>query len=116
MRTCCLSRIATWCVAVVVSGILPGVGAGADVVALPGTKPLTTPGDITSNLVDGVDNNDPIVGAVRATFSQEAIQEFQVRKNSTACPCGSFVPERVMMLTTPPDALPNSAEYELVRT
>src|SRR4029434_4050260 len=28
--------------------------------------------------VDGLDNNDVIVGAVRATFSQEAIREFQV--------------------------------------
>lgn len=33
-------------------------------------------------MVDGLDNNDPIVGAVRATFSQEAIQEFQVLTNS----------------------------------
>ena len=28
--------------------------------------------------VDGLDNNDSIVGSVRATFSQEAVQEFQV--------------------------------------
>ena len=33
-------------------------------------------------MVDGLDNNDPIVGAVRATFSQEAIREFQVLTNS----------------------------------
>src|SRR5262249_16478063 len=26
-------------------------------------------------MVDGLDNNDPVVGAVRATFSQEAIRE-----------------------------------------
>ena len=29
-------------------------------------------------MVDGLDNNDLVVGAVRATFSQEAIREFQV--------------------------------------
>jgi hypothetical protein len=29
-------------------------------------------------MVDGLDNNDETVGSVRATFSQEAVQEFQV--------------------------------------
>ena len=29
-------------------------------------------------MVDGLDNNDLVVGAVRATFSQEAIREFPV--------------------------------------
>src|SRR5262249_31150894 len=28
--------------------------------------------------VDGLDNNDEVVGSVRATFSQEAVREFQV--------------------------------------
>jgi len=32
--------------------------------------------------VDGVDNNDLVVGSVRATFSQEAVREFQVITNS----------------------------------
>ena len=32
--------------------------------------------------VDGLDNNDVFMGAVRATFSQEAVQEFQVIANS----------------------------------
>ena len=32
--------------------------------------------------VDGLDNNDAAVGAVRATFSQEAVREFQVLTNS----------------------------------
>jgi hypothetical protein len=36
--------------------------------------------------VDGLDNNDSTVGGVRATFSQEAVQEFQVL-------AGSFAPE-----------------------
>jgi hypothetical protein len=32
--------------------------------------------------VDGLSNNDPAVGSVRATFSQEAVREFQVLTNS----------------------------------
>ena len=32
--------------------------------------------------VDGLDNNDLVVGSVRATFSQEAVREFQVITNS----------------------------------
>ena len=32
--------------------------------------------------VDGLDNNDAVVGSVRATFSQEAVREFQVLTNS----------------------------------
>ncbi|HEX9606684.1 MAG TPA: carboxypeptidase regulatory-like domain-containing protein, partial [Gemmatimonadaceae bacterium] len=39
-------------------------------------------------MVDGVDNNDPVVGAVRSTFSQEAIQEFQVLTNSYSAEFG----------------------------
>ncbi len=39
-------------------------------------------------MVDGLDNNDPVVGAVRATFSQEAIQEFQVLTNSYSAEFG----------------------------
>jgi hypothetical protein len=38
--------------------------------------------------VDGVDNNDAAVGAVRATFSQEAVREFQVLTNSYAAEFG----------------------------
>src|SRR6185436_94491 len=33
-------------------------------------------------MVDGLDNNDHVVGSVRTTFSQEAIREFQVITNS----------------------------------
>ena len=33
--------------------------------------------------VDGLDNNDIVVGSVRATFSQEAVREFQVITNSS---------------------------------
>src|SRR5687768_7262743 len=38
--------------------------------------------------VDGVDNNDAAVGAVRATFSQEAVREFQVLTNSFSAEFG----------------------------
>ena len=39
-------------------------------------------------MVDGFDNNDPTVGAVRATFSQEAVREFQVLTNSYSAEFG----------------------------
>jgi carboxypeptidase family protein len=39
-------------------------------------------------MVDGLDNNDPAVGAVRATFSQEAVREFQVLTNSYSAEFG----------------------------
>src|SRR6185295_12367556 len=39
-------------------------------------------------MVDGLDNNDPVVGAVRATFSQEAVREFQVLTNSYSAEFG----------------------------
>lgn len=38
--------------------------------------------------VDGLDNNDSSVGAVRATFSQEAVREFQVLTNSYSAEFG----------------------------
>lgn len=38
--------------------------------------------------VDGLDNNDSTLGAVRATFSQEAVQEFQVITNSYSAEFG----------------------------
>lgn len=38
--------------------------------------------------VDGLDNNDSQVGSVRATFSQEAVQEFQVLAHSYAAEFG----------------------------
>jgi Carboxypeptidase regulatory-like domain/TonB dependent receptor-like, beta-barrel len=39
-------------------------------------------------MVDGLDNNDPAVGSVRAVFSQEAIREFQVLTNSYSAEFG----------------------------
>jgi carboxypeptidase family protein len=39
-------------------------------------------------MVDGFDNNDVFVGAVRATFSQEAVREFEVLPNSYSAEFG----------------------------
>jgi hypothetical protein len=39
-------------------------------------------------MVDGLDNNDPFAGSVRATFSQEAVREFQVLVNSYSAEFG----------------------------
>jgi hypothetical protein len=39
-------------------------------------------------MVDGLDNNDLVVGAVRATFSQEAVREFQVLADSYSAEFG----------------------------
>src|SRR5947209_192285 len=39
-------------------------------------------------MVDGLDNNDLVVGSVRATFSQEAVREFQVLANSYSAEFG----------------------------
>jgi hypothetical protein len=39
-------------------------------------------------MVDGYDNNDPVVGAIRAVFSQEAVREFQVLTNSYSAEFG----------------------------
>jgi hypothetical protein len=39
-------------------------------------------------MVDGLDNNDQVVGAVRSTFSQEAVREFQVLTNSYSAEFG----------------------------
>ena len=38
--------------------------------------------------VDGLDNNDSSIGSVRATFSQEAVREFQVLSNSYSAEFG----------------------------
>lgn len=38
--------------------------------------------------VDGLDNNDEVVGSVRATFSQEAVREFQVMAQSYSAEFG----------------------------
>ena len=39
-------------------------------------------------MVDGLDNNSALVGSIRATFSQEAVREFQVLTNSYSAEFG----------------------------
>ena len=56
-----------------------------------GTSGLTFAGQRarSNNItVDGLDNNDATVGSVRATFSQEAVREFQVLTNSYSAEFG----------------------------
>jgi hypothetical protein len=56
-----------------------------------GTSGLTFAGQRarSNNItVDGLDNNDSIIGSVRATFSQEAVREFQVLTNSFSAEFG----------------------------
>ncbi len=56
-----------------------------------GTSGLTFAGQRarSNNItVDGLDNNDASIGAVRATFSQEAVREFQVLTNSFSAEFG----------------------------
>lgn len=64
-------------------------------------------------MVDGVDNNDSIVGAVRATFSQEAIQEFQVLTNSYSAEFGKASGGVVNIITRSGtnDPMGNAFEY-----
>src|SRR5215510_13752200 len=49
--------------------------------------------------VDGLDNNDPVMGAVRATFSQEATREFQVLVNSYSAEFGKASGGTVNIIT-----------------
>jgi hypothetical protein len=56
-----------------------------------GTSGLTFAGQRarSNNItVDGLDNNDAAIGSVRATFSQEAVREFQVLTNSYSAEFG----------------------------
>jgi len=66
-------------------------------------------------MVDGVDNNDPIVGAVRATFSQEAIQEFQVLTNSYSAEFGKASGGVVNIITRSGTNEPSGNAFEFFR-
>lgn len=46
------------------------------------------PGRFNNVTIDGLDNNESVTGAVRATFSQEAVQEFQVVSDSYSAEFG----------------------------
>jgi hypothetical protein len=67
-----------------------------------GTSGLTFAGQRarSNNItVDGLDNNDASIGAVRATFSQEAVREFQVLTNSYSAEFGKAVGGVVNIVT-----------------
>ena len=49
--------------------------------------------------VDGLDNNDAVVGSVRATFSQDAVREFQVLTHSFSAEFGKAVGGVVNIVT-----------------
>ena len=66
-------------------------------------------------MVDGVDNNDPVVGAVRATFSQEAIQEFQVLTNSYSAEFGKASGGVVNIITRSGTNEPSGNAFEFFR-
>ena len=66
-------------------------------------------------MVDGVDNNDPVVGAVRATFSQEAIQEFQVLTNSYSAEFGKASGGVVNIITRSGTNEPMGNAFEFFR-
>jgi hypothetical protein len=66
-------------------------------------------------MVDGVDNNDPVVGAVRATFSQEAIQEFQVLTNSYSAEFGKASGGVVNIITRSGTNEPRGDAFEFFR-
>ncbi len=66
-------------------------------------------------MVDGVDNNDSIVGAVRATFSQEAIQEFQVLTNSYPAEFGKASGGVVNIITRSGTNDPSGNAFEFFR-
>lgn len=66
-------------------------------------------------MVDGVDNNDPVVGAVRATFSQEAIQEFQVLTNSYSAEFGKASGGVVNIITRSGTNDPRGNVFEFFR-
>ena len=66
-------------------------------------------------MVDGVDNNDPVVGAVRSTFSQEAIQEFQVLTNSYSAEFGKASGGVVNIITRSGTNDPHGNAFEFFR-
>lgn len=62
----------------------PGVG----VIASTGLSFNGQSGRFNNVTIDGFDNNETITGAVRATFSQDAVQEFQVTSDSFSAEFG----------------------------
>lgn len=65
--------------------------------------------------VDGLDNNDVVVGSVRATFSQEAVREFQVVANSYSAEFGKASGGVVNIVTKSGTNVPAGDAFFFVR-
>jgi hypothetical protein len=66
--------------------------------------------------IDGIDNNDPFSGAVRSTYSQEAVQEFQILTDSYAAEFGRAVGGIVNIVTKPGTNQFHGSLFSLIRT
>jgi hypothetical protein len=65
--------------------------------------------------VDGLDNNDEVVGAVRATFSQEAVREFQVVTQSASAEFGKASGGIVNIVTKSGTNVPAGSAFMYLR-
>jgi hypothetical protein len=65
--------------------------------------------------VDGLDNNDSMVGSVRATFSQEAVQEFQVLTQGYTAEFGKASGGVVNIVTKSGGNVPAGSAFAYVR-
>jgi hypothetical protein len=74
--------------AALVPGVAPDRTPLTGVAATSGLSFTGQRGRSNNITVDGLDNNDPVLNAVRATFSQEAVREFQVLANSYSAEFG----------------------------
>ena len=83
--------------------IIPGVASDRTplqgAVATSGLSFTGQRGRSNNVMVDGLDNNDPVVGSVRATFSQEAVREFQVLVDSYSAEFGKAAGGVVNIIT-----------------
>jgi hypothetical protein len=65
--------------------------------------------------VDGLDNNDDVVGSVRATFSQEAVREFQVMAQSYSAEFGKASSGVVNIVTKSGTNVPSGSLFGYFR-
>ena len=68
-----------------------------------------------SIVVDGLDNNDQSVGSVRAVFSQEAVQEFQVLSNGFSAELGHASGGVVNIVTRSGSNVPSGTAFGYYR-
>ena len=65
--------------------------------------------------VDGLDNNDETVGSVRAMFSQDAVQEFQVLTNGFSAEFGKAAGGVINVVTRSGTNTPSGGAYHFFR-